>query len=279
MQINESINASNFLSIGINTSQKNGPEDAANSDFASFLKSSDSGKSKDSVSAEKELFPERKNNDLNNNNVRSEIKKETDTGKETVVKDDDSKFKKTEKAGNTTENSSDVSDNEVAAGNLGLNEDFDDSDEILDAVMEIISDVLQLITDNFDMSAQDVQANLNELGMDFGDLATEEGVKTFYLDVSSAEVSDLLTDENLAADLQNLLSEFNEIVEAKDVLPQQISEKVLEKPSAVRHLSRGRTAYWHNSLKSVVIRDPTAADSGTVFIPRDGYHYFIDTLK
>ena len=64
--------------------------------------------------------------------------------------------------------------------------------------------------------------------------------------------------------------------------PEQMAsyiDAVLKNPSAVRQLSRGRTAYWHNPSQSVVIHNPSAIDGGTVFIPRDGYHYFIDTLK
>jgi hypothetical protein len=56
-------------------------------------------------------------------------------------------------------------------------------------------------------------------------------------------------------------------------------DAVLKNPSAVRQLSRGRTAYWHNPSQSAVIHNPSATNGGTVLIPRDGYHYFIDTLK
>jgi RHS repeat-associated protein len=55
-------------------------------------------------------------------------------------------------------------------------------------------------------------------------------------------------------------------------------EAVMTNPSAVRNLSRGRTAYWDDATQSVVIRNPSAADGGTVFKPTNGKTYF-DNLR
>jgi hypothetical protein len=49
--------------------------------------------------------------------------------------------------------------------------------------------------------------------------------------------------------------------------PEQMAshiDAVLKNPSAVRQLSRGRTAYWHNPSQSVVIHNPSAINGGTV---------------
>jgi len=57
---------------------------------------------------------------------------------------------------------------------------------------------------------------------------------------------------------------------------QQHVESVLNNPTAVRQLSGGRTAYWHEPTGTVVIRNPRAVDGGTAFQPRDGVRYFND---
>lgn len=64
--------------------------------------------------------------------------------------------------------------------------------------------------------------------------------------------------------------------------PQQFGahiENIMNNPSAVRHLSNGRTAYWDNASGTVVIRHPSAKDGGTAFKPTAGVKYFNDTLK
>ena len=51
-------------------------------------------------------------------------------------------------------------------------------------------------------------------------------------------------------------------------------EGVMTNPSAMRSLSGGRTAFWDNGTGSVVIRNPSAVDGGTTFIPKNGINYF-----
>ena len=45
-------------------------------------------------------------------------------------------------------------------------------------------------------------------------------------------------------------------------------------PSNVKHLLRGRTAYWDESAGMVVIVDPNTVDGGTAFKPDRGRRYF-----
>ena len=56
-------------------------------------------------------------------------------------------------------------------------------------------------------------------------------------------------------------------------------ERVIGNPTATRNLARGRTAYWDDATQSVVIRDPSHLDGGTVFRPRDGRAYFDEKLE
>ena len=55
-------------------------------------------------------------------------------------------------------------------------------------------------------------------------------------------------------------------------------ERVMRYPTASRNLVRGRTAYWHEPSRTLVIRDPSRVDKGTVFKPESGRAYF-DGLK
>jgi hypothetical protein len=49
-------------------------------------------------------------------------------------------------------------------------------------------------------------------------------------------------------------------------------ENVIRDYDDIKHLSAGRTAYWRDGV--VVIRNPSAIDGGTAFVPRDGFAYF-----
>jgi len=65
----------------------------------------------------------------------------------------------------------------------------------------------------------------------------------------------------------------------KQKFTDKIDETVREaKGSNVRNLSGGRTAYWNDKEKMVVIRDPKNPDGGTAFRPTNGKAYF-DNLK
>ncbi|CUX54353.1 Filamentous hemagglutinin [Agrobacterium deltaense Zutra 3/1] len=52
-----------------------------------------------------------------------------------------------------------------------------------------------------------------------------------------------------------------------------ISE-TMRKPSDVKALGGGRTAYWNDDYQSVIIHNPKAGDGGTIFQPKNGKLYF-----
>lgn len=65
----------------------------------------------------------------------------------------------------------------------------------------------------------------------------------------------------------------------KQKFTDKIDETIKEaKGSNVKNLSGGRTAYWNDKEKMVVIRDPKNLDGGTAFRPTNGKAYF-DNLK
>jgi hypothetical protein len=53
-------------------------------------------------------------------------------------------------------------------------------------------------------------------------------------------------------------------------------ESVMTNPTMMRSLSNGRSAFWDNATGSVVIRNPSAVDGGTAFIPKNGVDYFLN---
>lgn len=55
-------------------------------------------------------------------------------------------------------------------------------------------------------------------------------------------------------------------------------ESIIANPSDIKFLAKGRIAYWGDASQTVVIRNPSAQDGGTVFKPKHGKSYF-DNLK
>lgn len=49
---------------------------------------------------------------------------------------------------------------------------------------------------------------------------------------------------------------------------------VASAPTASKNLVRGRTAFWGESAKTIVVVDPSSADKGTAFRPSGGRAYF-----
>ncbi len=54
----------------------------------------------------------------------------------------------------------------------------------------------------------------------------------------------------------------------------EIIEGVLNHPTHVRTLARGRSAYFDEGSGTLVLRNPAAPDGGTAFIPTNGMNYF-----
>jgi hypothetical protein len=55
-------------------------------------------------------------------------------------------------------------------------------------------------------------------------------------------------------------------------------DKVMANPSASKNLAKGRIAFWDDSSRTLVIKDPNSLDLGTAFRPLRGRAYF-DKLK
>ena|SRR2546422_8611975 len=51
-------------------------------------------------------------------------------------------------------------------------------------------------------------------------------------------------------------------------------QRIMDNPSASKRLARDRTAYWDDTIGTIVICDPHTADGGTAFKPRAGRSYY-----
>lgn len=73
------------------------------------------------------------------------------------------------------------------------------------------------------------------------------------------------------------LGEFAGFIKTRQQFAEHI-ESVINNPTATKQLGNGRSAYWDDATRTVVIRNPKAADGGTAFQPTNGRAYF-DSLR
>ena len=205
MQVQESVNAANFLSVGAATNKKGGGDELGGADFASFLNASGKGDDKGlrGVSTEKELFSERSNavseeTNANNKKETSDVK----TEKKPVSTNSNNKVRNKLETDNVSN---------VDAVSEGMS--TEDNNDIVSA----IEDILIYIMNKFEVNIEDVQSNLDQMGMGFEELFSNDGLKSLFLNMESADVSSLLTDETLNANLEEFVIDVNAILEGKDV--------------------------------------------------------------
>lgn len=60
---------------------------------------------------------------------------------------------------------------------------------------------------------------------------------------------------------------------------EQHIRKIINNPTKIKQLSRGRNAYWDQKSGTVVIKDPLGKDGGTAFKPIQGKLYFEEVLR
>ncbi|MDE6627028.1 MAG: flagellar hook-length control protein FliK [Lachnospiraceae bacterium] len=103
------------------------------------------------------------------------------------------------------------------------------SDEEMESVLEILGSLLQTVTEQFQFPVQELTDKLKEFDMEPKDLLSEEGLKKFFLQMNSAEVSDLIVDEVLNQDLQSFVAEADSLLQQIDSeLPQVLPEQQME---------------------------------------------------
>ncbi|MFW9928709.1 MAG: hypothetical protein ACFFD1_04910 [Candidatus Thorarchaeota archaeon] len=60
---------------------------------------------------------------------------------------------------------------------------------------------------------------------------------------------------------------------------QRLIQSILNNPTEMKLLDRGRIGYWDQNTGTVIVRDPVRWDGGTAFKPITGYDYFLKKLK
>lgn len=210
MQVKEKVNASNLMMIGMQTgNDKNIAKTGKDTDTLSFANIFTQSK----ADANKNAFMQDKGQDVSKVN-NSAAQKDSSVKSEKKTSDD---LQPDKTAADGTDRKQTVTD-DARVETVSMTEDVtgeseDLTDEEISAALETVSDILQMIMQQFGLSVKDVEAQLNAMGMEVSDLMTPMGLKEFFLQLQSADVADLLTDENLNQAWQLFVQEFNQILQ------------------------------------------------------------------
>lgn len=226
MQVNRNVNEANFLQVGnqSRTSSKADRKQSSN-DFASCLTNvqdnfvskvnvmNQAGTSKQLDVSSRQANNQRNRKTIENTSIESD-KKNTELS-ERVVTDQKNVSKTTD---STTRDVKETSGGKTA-GNP--------EDEITEA-MEAVSDLLQTVMEQFQLTAAELSDKLEEFGMELMDLLTQEGLKEFFLNMNSMELSDLVVDENLNLELQSFMTELEELLQTLEAMDVNVAEVLAE---------------------------------------------------
>lgn len=213
MQVKESVNAANLLLVGSQAGQS-APKpqaDTVSSDFASFLtnasEKTDTGVKDTGVKDSKMVKVDSQN--------RTEDTYTAETGNETNNLPD----KVTEKpiveskAEDVPEDVVvDVVEEVVPKASMEL------SEEDTKVLLELVGQLLQNVMTQFDLSVAELPQQLERFDMAVEGLFTKDGLKEFFLKMNSAEVSDLIVDENMNQEFNSFLGELEEVVESLETV-------------------------------------------------------------
>ena len=210
MQVKEKVNASNLMTIGMQTgNEKNTSKTGKDTDSLSFANIFAQSK----ADVNKNAFMKENGQDVSKvNNLAAQRDSSVKSEKATAdgIEPEKSVTDSTDKRQTVTEDAE--MENVSMTGDV-TKESEELTDEEISAALETVSDILQMIMQQLGLSAKDVEAQLNALGMEISDLMTPIGLKEFFLKLQSADVSDLLTDENLNQAWQQFEEEFNQILQ------------------------------------------------------------------
>lgn len=209
MQVKESVNAANLLLVGSQTGQSvSKPQtDTLSSDFASFLTSA-------------------------NDKTGTEVKEPKAVKVESGNKQDDayateSKVESQQEPKDAPDKVTEQSDVVSKADDVSTDSTMEDvaSDEPMELteadtreLLELVGQLLQSVMTQFQLSGAELSQQLENFGMTVEDLFTEDGLKEFFLQMNSAEVSDLIVDEDLNQELGNFLGEVEEVLDSLEPL-------------------------------------------------------------
>lgn len=217
MQVSKNVNASEFMAVG-NVSGKNSikADKGTQSDFASFLTTS-------SFDTGVNISDTVKQMDSKNAVEKHSQHESSDKGK------NDSKLQKIDND-SVKRNFDTHSDKSVKnEGVDDINRETDSADE--DEVLEVLGNVLQQIMDWFGLTKKDLEGKLQEAGLEMLELLLEDGQKSFFLFMNSAEVSGLVVDENLNQDWKQFSEMITDLVQQSDITLSDMQDSLNQKDS------------------------------------------------
>lgn len=232
MQVNQNVNAANFLLVSSQAGQSvPTKEELTNAvGFADVLQNtSDSldftnNKSNTRISSgeafvkEEATEPGKDVVDMKKTNraeTANDAPKSTDAKSEKV--DAESQLKETE----VESDNFDATEKTEESAMVHIVEDLEGiSEEEMSTILETIGNLLYNVMQQFDLSLEELSAKLEEFGMEFSDLLTQDGLKDFFLQMNGVDVSDLLVDENLNQQLQSFMTQISdEIATLETMIP------------------------------------------------------------
>ena len=235
MQVKDNVNASNFLQgssqLGNTTNASKSDKKKEEINFSSFLISAGSNGNTSGISDNKDISKNQNSAvSIMETSVmtdKAEDSRKTAKEEKSLTENDLSKESKTiaEKEDSTVSDDTVSKANEVDASEVSTTEsDVSEgiSDEEQEVVLETVSQILQMIMNQFQLSTEELNAKLDEFGMDVASLLTGEGMREFFLNMESADVSDLLVNEELNQKLQEFMDGFNQIMEQMESVEESL---------------------------------------------------------
>ncbi len=223
MQVKENVDVSNFLmtksSSGNGSKASKADKKTGSSDFTSFLISAGN---RNTDRNDVELLKDTAKQTADHNSSVSvtdtaddlrdaDSKKQMELSKDDKVSDreDDSKPTDSLKEPDDTKQTDAVEDSAETNPAFPIDVTAEDQETVLAALGSII----QMVMEHFELVPEDLTAKLNEFGMETTDLLTKAGLKEFFLNMKSADFSDLLVNEELNQELQAFMDGFSQILE------------------------------------------------------------------
>lgn len=240
MQVNENVNANGLLTVGTNVKKSGnnatGGKDSGN--FASIFAASTSNekKSNDSIS---KMQGTRNDSESKMDDSKYGIKDTNQTKSESAdgagtVKEDNLNVKNdTKVVDNEATDETSMVENEVAT--------MDGNEENVEEILEVVGQILQQIMSFFDFSPDELRTQMETIGMEqVSDLFETDGMKELFLSVNSAELPELVVNEELNQAWMQFDEQVTDLIKTLPVESQQIEslaenmtiEDVLETNSA-----------------------------------------------
>lgn len=231
MQVKENADVSNFLMAkspsGNGSKASKADKKIGSSDFTSFLISAGN---RNTDRNDVELLKDTKKQTADHNSSVSvtdtaddlkdaDSTKQTELSKDDKVseREDDSKPTDSLKEPDDTKQTDAVEDSDDTKTEDSVETTpafpIDVTVEDQETVLAALGSIIQMVMEHFELVPEELTAKLNEFGMEMTDLLTKTGLKEFFLNMKSADFSDLLVNEELNQELQTFMDGFSQILE------------------------------------------------------------------